>query len=148
VATPVALLGAAAAPAVSGQAAPAVSGQRDPLPPDSSFRGHVTRTPGPAAGQTTITVAGQTSGSPREYLRIILQGQPDGSGIALSRGSVHIGGDSSASSYLGPVVLLDGQRLAAALHGPAGSAVRAQITLVIHGSIATGRLSLQNAGPA
>jgi Ferric reductase like transmembrane component len=139
--TPVALLGAAAAHA-------AVSGPGGALPPNSRFRGNVTRTRGPAAGETTITVTAQTSGSPREYLRIILQGRPDGSGVALSSGSVHIGADSSASSYLGPVVLLDGRQLAAALHGPAGSAVRAQITLVIHGRTAAGRLSLRAAGPA
>jgi hypothetical protein len=145
--TPVALLGAAHG--VTGQGgAQGVSGQGAALPTNSPFRGHVTRTRGPAADETTITVAGQTGGSPREYLRIILQGRPDGSGIALSAGSVHIGPDSSASSYLGPVVLLDGQQLSAALRSTAGSAVQAEITLVIHGSTATGRLSLQDGGPA
>ena len=138
--TPVALLGAAAAHQAAGPGGA--------LPADSRFRGHVTRTRGPSDHQTTITVAGRTSGSPREYLRITLQGRPDGSGVALSRGSVRIGPDSSASSYLGPVVLLDGQRLSAALRSPTGSAVQAQITLVIHGSTATGRLSLRAGGPA
>jgi Ferric reductase like transmembrane component len=143
--TPAALLGSSAATAAVPAAA---SGQGDALPPASRFRGHVTRTPGPDDDQTTITIAARTSGSPREYLRIILQGRPDGSGVALSAGSVHIGTGSSASRYLGPVVLLNGQQLAAALRGPAGSRVRAQITLVIHGSTATGRLSLQPEGPA
>jgi hypothetical protein len=139
--TPVALLGTAAAHQVAGP-----SGV---LPGDSRFRGHVViRARGPEKDETTITVAGRTSGSPREYLRITLQGRPDGSGIALSRGSVGIGPDSSASTYLGPVVLLDGQRLSAALRSATGSSVQAQITLVIHGSTATGRLSLRAGGPA
>lgn len=145
--TPAALLGSAA-PAAPVAAPAAASGQGDALPPASSFRGHVTRTLGPDHDQTTITVAARTSGSPREYLRIILQGRPDGSGVALSAGSVRIGTGSSASRYRGPVVLLNGQQLAAALRGPAGSRVRAQITLVIRGSTATGRLSMQPEGPA
>jgi hypothetical protein len=137
--TPVALLGGhQAAPA-----APATSGTSGPLPPPARFTGRLTRRPGPAAGETTITVTGSTAGSPREYLRIVLQGTAEGSGISLARGSVGVGPDSSASEYQGPVVLLRGHRLAAALRGPARSAVRARLTLVIHGSTAAGRMSLR-----
>lgn len=137
--TPVTLLGAAA---------PAVSGLGAGLQPSSRFTGLVTRTRGPAAGQATISVTGQTAGSPPEYLRIVLHGRPDGAGVALSRGSVRVRPGSSQSSFSGPVVLLRGQHLAAVLRGPAGSAVRATLTLVIHGRTATGRLSLRAAGPA
>jgi methionine sulfoxide reductase heme-binding subunit len=138
--TPTALLGAAAAHQAGGQSG-ALAGA-------SRFRGHVIRTRGPENDETTITVAGRTSGSPREYLRITLQGRPDGSGVALSRGSVGIGPDRSAAGYLGPVVLRHGQRLSAVLRSATGSSVRARIMLVIHGSTATGRLSLRTGGPA
>lgn len=143
--TPAALLGGQARPAASTPLPPSAAGPAGPLPPSARFTGHVTRTPGPAAGETTITVTARTSGARREYLRIVLQGRPDGAGIALSAGSVQVGPDRSASRYQGPVVLLRGHRLTAALGGSAGSAVRARLTLVIHGRTATRRLSLRAA---
>jgi hypothetical protein len=135
--TPADLLGAVQAAVAAG---PSTA-----LPLTASFTGTVTRAPGPAAGEVTITVAGRTSGSPRDYLRIILRGWPDGQGITLSAGRVKIGPGPAAASYQGPVLLLRGRRVTAALRNPAGTAVRARLILVIHGNAAHGRLSLQAA---
>ncbi len=125
--TPVALL--------AGSAAPAAAGASPAAPAGGSFTGRVARTR--AAGQVTITVSAQTNVP--QSLVITLRGTPDGAGISLAAGTVSVG---QAGAYSGPVILLDGHRLVADLHGPSGSTAHADITLVIRGAVATGTLTI------
>lgn len=149
--TPIALLGASAAAPGTGSPPAARSGAGAAAAPpvrlaNAPFRGRVTRTQGPDAGEVTITVSSRTGGSHREYLLVVLRGTPDGPGVALSSGSVRIGPASPPSGLSGPVVALDGQQLVADLRGPAGAAERAEISLAVRGSTATGQVSTRPAG--
>lgn len=145
--TPVALTGgtAASSPTAAGSGS-AVGQSAAALPANAPFSGQVTRTQGPGADEVTITVNSRTGGSRPEYLQVILHGKPDGPGVALSSGSVRIGPTSPPSSYSGPVVALDGQQLVADLRGPGGVAERADISLAVQGSTATGQISTQPGG--
>jgi methionine sulfoxide reductase heme-binding subunit len=118
-------------------------------PAGASFTGRAVRTPGPAAGEVTITVTGQTSPPAPQRLVIALRGTPDGTGVDLSGGTVSVRPDRSAGAtagYQGPVVSLNGDLLVADLKGPGDSAVRATITLAVHGSTASGRLTVATGG--
>jgi len=81
---------------------------------------------------------------PREDLTITLQGTPDGAGVSLQRGTVRVGPAGAASSYAGPVLALDGQRLIADLSDQAGSTARATIRLEVSGSRAAGHLTISS----
>lgn len=121
------------------------------LPGSASFSGRASRTRGPAAGELTISVAAQVTGSPRRALQITLHGYPDDDGISLTSGSVRIGPAAGRPGYQGPVVTLRGQVLTATLRAQSvqpGPAVRARMTLFLRGGTAHGRLTLQTAGPA
>jgi methionine sulfoxide reductase heme-binding subunit len=128
--TPVALLAGRTGPASA--AAPAA-------PAGGSFTGHAARVQ--AAGDITITVTARTPAPAPQNLVITLRGTPDGTGVALSDGTVSVGPAGTAPGYSGPVVELDGHRLTADLHGPGRAAVRARITLFIQGAAATGTLA-------
>lgn len=136
--TPVALLGSAAA---------ITSAPASALSLTASYAGHVRRDPvGP--GQVVIRVSARTTAQPARTLTIVLQGKPDGSAINMSSGTVRLDAVPGGQPYAGPVTLLNGQRLTAALRGPAGQPAQAELTLVIAGGRATGRLVIRPGGQA
>jgi sulfoxide reductase heme-binding subunit YedZ len=135
--TPVALLGGnirapAGQPAASGQPARLVNAR---------FTGRLTIVAGPSADERTITITGSTTAAPRERLLIVLHGTPSGEGVALSGGQVRIGQPGTVSEFAGPVVLLQGRQLVAAVTGTSGQR-RAQFVLTVRGSAVTGTVSL------
>ena len=139
--TPVSLLGAHQA-ASSQTTGPATQAGTTP----TSFTGQVHQATGPAAGQVTITVNGRTGGSAARAVTVVLHGTPDGSGIAMSSGTVLLGAAGQDPAREGPVTGLDGHQLTAALRGPAAQAEVAHLYLVISGSHASGRLSVSTEG--
>jgi Ferric reductase like transmembrane component len=144
--TPVALLGSAAAQAAASTAVPA--GNAAAAPGAAAFTGRVRRRTGPAAGEVTITVSGRTGGSPERHLTIVLRGTPDGTGIAMSSGTIRVRTAGQRLPYQGPVTALDGQRLAATLHRAGAPAQDADVTLTISGNSAHGQLTLRPAESA
>jgi sulfoxide reductase heme-binding subunit YedZ len=148
--TPVTLLAGAApaagAPAAAARPAGPASPAAAALPAAAPFTGHASRTSDRASGDVTITVSARTAAPAAQRLQITLRGAPDGSGITLSGGTVRLGHAGAAPGYAGPVVLLHGHRLVARLRGPGGSAAQARITLVIRGTVATGRLKVAAVG--
>jgi len=138
--TPASLLGAHRA---SGQA---TSPTGSPGTATAAFTGQVHQAAGPAAGQVTVEVTGRTSGSAARALTVVLHGTPDGSGIALSSGTVLLGATGQDAARQGPVTQLDGHRLTATLHGPATQSESARLYLVISGTRASGRLSTSPGG--
>ncbi|MGA3152825.1 MAG: ferric reductase-like transmembrane domain-containing protein [Streptosporangiaceae bacterium] len=133
--TPVALLGESAGAAPGTRSAASV------------FTGRVTVAHARPGGGEIMTVTAQTTGQPGTDLTIVLRGRPDGTGIDLSSGTVRIGAPGAAS-YAGPVTLLRGEQLTAALRSPAGQAEKAEMTLVVSGSRASGQLVVQPEGSA
>jgi Ferric reductase like transmembrane component len=138
--TPVTLL------AGTARSAPAAATQVPiPVPAGGRFSGHAARAADRGSGGVTITVTAQIS-APPQSLVITLHGRPDDAGITLSGGTVSLGPVGTAARYRGPVIRLAGHRLAAELRGPAGPPVRARITLVIRGTVATGRVTVAPGG--
>jgi len=101
------------------------------------YSGQVTRSE--QAGRVTITVRGRTAGN--RPVTIVLRGRPDGSGIAMSSGTVRLGRAAGQPAEHGPVTALAGSRLSALLDGPREQ--QASLTLVISGRRASGQLSLR-----
>jgi methionine sulfoxide reductase heme-binding subunit len=133
--TPVALLGSA------------TSNPANAFTLSAGYSGQVRRnSPGPE--RVVIQVSALTTGQPGHALTIVLKGQPDGSAISMSSGTVRLDAVSGGEPYAGPVTLLNGQRLTAALRGPAGQPAQAELTLVIAGGQATGRVVIRPGGPA
>jgi methionine sulfoxide reductase heme-binding subunit len=136
--TPVALLGRASAPVPARQAAVSL-GPAGWSP--FSGRARVTRS-GP--GQEIINATATTTGRDPRRVIIELRGAPDDSGISLTSGSVRlIPAGNGGQAWTGPVTTLSGTRLAALLHGPDRATEQAQLTLVVHGRQASGRVRLQ-----
>jgi methionine sulfoxide reductase heme-binding subunit len=157
--TPVTLLAGPASPPVT--TAPPTSAP--PSPPASGwFSGHAARSTDRASGQVTITVTARLraataaahaqSGGPAQSLVITLRGTPDGAGLTLASGTVSLGPAGAATGYEGPVLRLAGHRLTTELRSTAekrpaaGPAVSARITLLIRGTVATGRLTVTTGG--
>jgi len=139
--TPSALLGSRT-PAPAGTTGTAGGGGGQPgRLVNARFTGRLSVTAGPAADERTITITGRTVAAPVQNLTIVLHGTPAGSGVALSGGDVRIGQPGTASGYAGPVVMLQGQQLVAAVTGQSGQR-RAQFVLTISGSAVTGTVSL------
>jgi methionine sulfoxide reductase heme-binding subunit len=142
--TPAALLGRTIAPAPGHQAAVSLGPARSLGPAGwsrLSGRARVTRS-GP--GQEVISVTASTTGSDPLRVTIELRGAPDESGISLTSGSVRlVSAGSGGQAWTGPVTTLRGTRLAALLHGPDRATQQAQLTLVVHGRQASGRVRLQ-----
>ncbi len=133
--TPVALLGS---PTTTQAGALTVS---------ASYTGRVRRDlAGPA--QVVIRVSARTTAQPAHALTIVLKGTPEGSAISMSSGTVRLDAVPGGQTYAGPVTVLDGQRLTAALRGPSGQRAQAQLTLVITGGRATGRVVIRPEGQA
>ncbi len=137
--TPASLVGQAGGTA-SGSTA---SGQLYNTP----FTGQLATATNQAGDQRTITITGHTTAAPQENLSIVLRGTPAGAGVALSGGQVQIGQTGSNGAYSGPVVMLNGAELVAAVSGQAGQR-RAQFVLAINGSSVTGTVSLLAASGA
>jgi Ferric reductase like transmembrane component len=138
--TPVAQLGSARTPAI---AADPVS----PVPPRSArFTGRATVSR-PRPGQEVITVSATTSGQDARDLTVVLRGRPEGSAISMSSGSVRLVPAAGGPAWAGDVTALDGTQVAATLRGPGDAAERAQLTLVIRGSRATGQILVRPAAP-
>jgi sulfoxide reductase heme-binding subunit YedZ len=111
------------------------------------YSGQVRRNlPGP--DQVVIQVSALTTGHAAHALTIVLKGKPDGSAISMSSGTVRLDAVPGGEPYAGPVTLLNGQRLTAALRGPAGQPAQAELTLVIAGGRATGRVVIRPGGQA
>ncbi|MGO8960438.1 MAG: ferric reductase-like transmembrane domain-containing protein [Streptosporangiaceae bacterium] len=125
--TPAALVGSATTARI-----PAVTMSAD-------YAGQVRRNPaGPE--QVVIRVSARTTARPAHALTIVLKGTPDGSAISMSSGTVRFDAVPGGQTYAGPVTVLTGHRLTAALRGPAGQRAQARLTLVITGSRAAGRI--------
>jgi hypothetical protein len=134
--TPVPLLGSRAT-----ASSPAVAqGRQVPLV-NARFTGNVAVSSGPAAGQRTIRIVGHTTVAPERSFVIVLHGVPSGGGVALSDGTVRIGGPGTRDGYSGPVLRLAQHELIAAVTGPDGQRT-AQFDLTVSGSVATGTVSL------
>ncbi len=113
----------------------------------ADYIGNVRRTPaGPE--QIVIRVRARTTAQPAHALTIVLKGAPDGSAISMSSGTVRFDAVPGGQAYTGPVTVLTGQRLTAALRGPAGQRAQAQLTLVISGGRATGKVVIRTEGQA
>jgi sulfoxide reductase heme-binding subunit YedZ len=137
--TPIALLAPAAAPAAT--ASPAAATVPDGW---SGFTGQARITPAGTGGET-ITVTARTTDQDVRDLTIVLRGTPDGSGISMSSGSVQIVPATGGPAWAGPVTTLDGAQLTAALRGPRGATEQVQLTLVIRGHQASGKLQVHPA---
>ncbi len=85
---------------------------------------------------------------PAHTLTIVLRGTRDGSAISMSSGTVRLDAVPGGQTYSGPVTVLNGQQLTAVLRGPAGQPAQAQLTLVITGGRATGRVVIRPGGRA
>lgn len=134
--TPARLLGS------QGHAPAAQTGRSQPVNlVNTRFTGRVAVASGPGANERTITITGRTVTKPGRLVVIVLHGTPSGAGVALSGGTVRIGGAGSATEYTGTVVQLAGNTLAAAVSGPGGQR-QAHFTLTISGSAVTGTVSL------
>ncbi len=120
--TPAALLGSVSTLAGAPSSTAAAPAAAVPAMGAAAFAGQVRRSPGPGAGEVTITVSGSTSGTPARIVTIILRGAPDGAGITMSSGSVQLAGPGQGAAYQGPVTALNGDHLTAVLRGPAGAA--------------------------
>ena len=138
--TPVALLGSAHLPVDCGR----TSHGRHPFWLAAYSGGDSVRPTG--GGQEIISVHGQTSGQDATDVTIALRGTPDGSGISMSGGTVRLAPAAGGSAWAGPVTALDGTRLAATLTGPGHRTEQTQLTLVISGSHASGRVLTPAAG--
>lgn len=119
---------------------PGGSGQAGTLV-DASFAGRLRVTSGPGDDERTITITGHTTAAPSEPFVLVLHGTPSGGGVNLSGGTARIGQPGTSSGYSGPVVLLSGDELVAAVTGQAGQR-RARFVLTINGSVVTGTISL------
>ena len=136
--TPVALLGSAAS---------ITSAPPSEFSLTASYAGHVRRDP-VGSGQVVIRVSAHTTAQPVRTLTIVLKGKPDGSAISMSSGTVRLDAVPGGEPYAGPVTLLNGPRLTAALRGPVGQPAQAELTLVITGGRATGRVVIRPGGQA
>jgi sulfoxide reductase heme-binding subunit YedZ len=136
--TPAALLGSKTTPGTSPAARPG-AGQFT----NAAFSAHVSVAHGPGTGKRTVTITGHTTSGPAESFVIVMHGKPSGGGISLTDGTVRIG--QAGADYTGPVVQLAGKHLVASVSGPAGQR-RAEFTLTVNGSAATGTVSLQADG--
>jgi methionine sulfoxide reductase heme-binding subunit len=139
--TPVTLLGSHQ---VTGDQA--TGSASSPASSPAAFTGQVHDATGPAPGQVTITVNGRTSGFTARAVTVVLHGTPDGTGIAMSSGTVLLGAAGQDPAAQGPVTQLDGHELTASLHGPATQSESARLYLVISGTRASGRLSISPGG--
>jgi sulfoxide reductase heme-binding subunit YedZ len=108
-----------------------------------SFSGETSRSRQPD-GQVVITVHSRTSDRARQLV-IVLRGRPAGAGVALTRGTVRISSAGRQPAEQGLVTGLAGQRITALLRSARGSRQRADITLIISGTRASGQLILQAA---
>jgi hypothetical protein len=93
------------------------------VPFSGQLSGSFTTTGPDAGGLVTVDIKGQlqVAGATGDPLEIVLRGQPDNGGVAMTSSQVTLG------SATGHVVSLDGDRLVALL-GPAG---RASIQLAV-----------------
>ncbi len=132
--TPAALLGA-------HQAASPLATTASPGTAAVTFRGQARRAPGPASGQVTVTVSARTSGPAPRTVRVVLHGTPDGSGIAMSSGTLSLGAAGQDPARQGPVTRLAGHQLTAIVRDQSGQAERARLYLVISWPHASGQLS-------
>ena len=132
--TPAALLGA-------HQAANHPAAATPPSTAPVSFSGQVRQAPGPASGQVTVTVSARTSGPATRTVTVVLHGIPDGTGIAMSSGTVSLGATGQDPARQGPVTQLAGHQLTAVLSDQSGQAERARLYLAISWPHASGQLS-------
>jgi hypothetical protein len=135
--TPAALVHPAASPGPAGGTLPAT------VPGPVAFAGRARQAEGPRGGSVTVTVDARLSGSPPRALTIVLHGTPDGTGLEMSSGSVRLTTAGHDASVRGPVTVLHGHRLTAILRSQGGSQQEADLTLLVSGRNATGRLTLR-----
>jgi methionine sulfoxide reductase heme-binding subunit len=136
--TPAALLHTAASPGPAGGTLPAT------VPGPVAFAGRARKTAGPGHDSVTVTVNARVSGSPPRALTIVLRGAPDDAGIDMASGSVRLTTAGHGASARGPVTVLRGHRLTAILHSQGGRQQEADLTLMVTGRNATGRLTLRS----
>ncbi len=134
--TPVAMIGGSA-----------TSAQTSAFTMSAGYAGQVRRNPA-GSRQEVIQVSARTTAQPAHTLTIVLRGKPDGSAINMSSGTVRLDAVPGGQTYSGPVTVLNGQQLTAVLRGPAGQPAQAQLTLVITGGRATGRVVIRPGGRA
>jgi sulfoxide reductase heme-binding subunit YedZ len=146
--TPVTLLGSGAPQAPASAAAPAGAAPAARGTVTVTFTGRVRRVTGPAASEVTITVSSHIAAVPERDLTIVLRGTPDGTGIAMSSGTIRVATAGQRFPYRGRVTLLNGHRLAATLRRRGGPAQHADVTLTIRADSASGQLSMRPADPA
>ncbi len=109
-----------------------------------AFSGTASRSRQPD-GDVVITVRSRTADQLRRLI-IVLRGRPSGAGVALTRGTVRISSSGQQPAEQGLVTGLAGRRLSALLQSAAGARQTADITLIISGASASGRLVLRAAG--
>ena len=137
--TPAALLGA-------HQAANHPAAATPPSTAPVSFSGQVRQAPGPVSGQVTVTVSARTSGPAARTVTVVLHGTPDGTGVAMSSGTVSLGATGQDPARQGPVTQLAGHQLTAILRDQSGQAERARLYLVISWPHVSGQLSASAGG--
>jgi sulfoxide reductase heme-binding subunit YedZ len=137
--TPAALLGAHQA---ASQSATTTSPSTAPV----SFSGQARQAPGPVSGQITVTVSGRTSGPAARTVTVVLHGTPDGTGIAMSNGTVSLGATGQDPARQGPVTQLAGRQLTATLSDQSGRVERARLYLAISWPHVSGQLSMSAGG--
>ena len=111
-----------------------------------SFTGRARKTAGYGDESVTLTVDARVGGSPQRELSIVLRGTPDGAGIAMTSGSVQLTTTGDGITASGPVTTLHGHRLTAILRDRDGSELEVDMTLLVAGHNAAGRLTLRPRG--
>ena len=128
--TPSALLGVqTGASTASGSAGARKSQPGWAVPFTSDFHGTQHQTDPDGSGAVSVTIAGTLSGSESGRLSIILTGQPDGGGVALTASQVTLGPPGAPSEYQGQVSRLQGTTLVAEVTDASGHSLTATILL-------------------
>jgi DMSO/TMAO reductase YedYZ heme-binding membrane subunit len=97
---------------------------------DARLTGRLQESGPRADGLITITIHGRVRGSVRGALRITLWGAPaEDGGVALTASDVAFGANGTTLPYVGQVVSLDGNRVAADLATSSGARLALAVTL-------------------
>jgi hypothetical protein len=114
------------------------------LPFQAQLAGAVAFAPGPASGDSTVTLAMADGSAVR--LKIVISGPAVQGGVAMTASSVTLGPASAPARYSGHVVTLEGSAIQAAVSG-AGQRLSLAIDLTSQTSTAvTGTVTAQQAG--
>jgi sulfoxide reductase heme-binding subunit YedZ len=111
-------------------AAPATPGAARDQSWSASLAGGLRQQGPDSSGTVTITITGEVSGSRQGSLKIVLVGLAAGGGVALRHSTVTLA-LADGQRWLGQIVALDGDQMAATLSGAAGRSLSLTVNLQI-----------------